>query len=234
MRALVVAHDHISPLGPIGKQLECRGYELEHFLAIPREHFDMPAITVDFPDFTAYDAVVVLGAIWSVYDEATIGAWIHDEIAQVRAADAAGVPVLGICFGGQVLAAAHGGSVERSAHAEIGWTDVHTVDGSVVPPGPWFQWHFDRWVTPPDAELLASNGTAPQAFALRRNLAVQFHPELTGASLLGWLENGGYASARAAGFDPGMMLTETDRLEPEAAERAARLVDGFLDRIAMR
>ncbi len=234
MRALVVAHDHTSPIGPIGEQLERRGYQLEHFLAIPAEHFDAPGIAVDFPDFTAYDAVVVLGAIWSVYDEATIGAWIHDEIAQVRAADAAGVPVLGICFGGQVLAAAHGGSVERAAHAEVGWTDVHSVDESVVPGGPWFQWHFDRWVTPPDAELLASNGAAPQAFALRRNLAVQFHPELTGASLLGWLDNGGYAGARAAGFDPGMMLTETDRLQADAAGRAALLVDGFLDRIAPR
>ena len=158
----------------------------------------------------------------------------HDEIEQVRAADTAGVPVLGICFGGQVLAAAHGGSVERAAHAEIGWTDVHSVDVSVVPHGPWFQWHFDRWVTPPDAELLASNGAAPQAFALRRNLAVQFHPELTGASLVGWLENGGFAGAREAGFDPGMMLTETDRIQADAARRAALLVDGFLDRIAVR
>jgi GMP synthase-like glutamine amidotransferase len=234
MRALVVAHDHTSPLGPIGEQLERRGYELEHFLVIPREHFAAPGISVAFPDFTAYDMVVVLGAIWSVYDEATIGSWVKDEIEQVRAADSAGVPVLGICFGGQLLAAAHGGSVERSPQPEIGWTDVHSVDESIVPAGPWFEWHFDRWTLPPGAEELASNGAASQAFALRRNLAVQFHPELTGASLLGWLENGGYAGARAAGFDPGLLLTETDRLGADAATRAGLLVDGFLDRIGPR
>jgi len=234
MRALVVAHDHVSPLGPIGDQLERRGYDLDHFLAIPREHFSAPGISVDFPDFTAYDAVVVLGAIWSVYDAETIGSWVQDEIKQVQAADAAGVPVLGICFGGQLLAAAHGGSVERAPRAEIGWTDVHSVDEDLVPGGPWFEWHFDRWTMPEGARELASNGAAPQAFALRRNLAVQFHPELTAASLLGWLENGGYAGARAAGFDPGLLLTETDRIAADAAARAARLVDGFLDRIASR
>ena len=234
MRALVVAHDHVSPTGPVGDQLTRRGYALEHFLAIPREHYAAPGIQVDFPDFTAYDAVVVLGAIWSVYDEATIGSWIGDEIKQVQAADAAGVPVLGICFGGQVLAAAHGGAVERSARPEIGWTDVHSSDPDLVPEGPWFQWHFDRWRTPPEAEVLASNAAATQAFALRRNLAVQFHPELTGASLLGWLENGGYEGARAAGFDPGQMLEETERLSAGAAVRAARLVDAFVDRIAVR
>lgn len=234
MRALVVAHDHVSPLGPIGDQLERRGYDLDHFLAIPREHFSAPGISVDFPDFTAYDAVVVLGAIWSVYDAETIGSWVQDEIKQVQAADAAGVPVLGICFGGQLLAAAHGGSVERAPRAEIGWTDVHSVDEDLVPGGPWFEWHFDRWTMPEGARELASNGAAPQAFALRRNLAVQFHPELTAASLLGWLENGGYAGARAAGFDPGLLLTETDRIATDAAARAARLVDGFLDRIASR
>ena len=234
MRALVVAHDHTSPLGPIGEQLERRGYELDHFLAIPAEHFTAPGIAVDFPDYASYDLVVVLGAVWSVYDEELIGSWVRDELEQLRTADAAGVPVLGICFGGQLLAAAHGGSVERAPRPEIGWTDIHTDDEAIVPTGPWFQWHFDRWVTPPEAEELASNAVGPQAFVLRRNLALQFHPELTAASLMGWLENGGYAGARAAGFDPGVLLAETDNLAADAAHRAALLVDGFLDRVATR
>ena len=233
MRALVVAHDHVSPIGPIGEQLERRGFTLEHFLAIPPEHFGAPGITVDFPDFTAYDAVVVLGAIWSVYDEATIGAWIHDEIAQVRAADAAGVPVLGICFGGQVLAQAHGGAVERAPRPEIGWTDVASTEEDLVASGPWFQWHFDRWVTPPAARLVASSAAAPQAFALRRNLAVQFHPELTASSLAGWLGNGGDTGARAHGHDPERLVAETALLVERNQERAAALVDAFLDRVAV-
>jgi GMP synthase-like glutamine amidotransferase len=189
-------------------------------------------VTTTLPDFTAYDAVVVLGAPWSVYDDETIGTWIHDELKQVQAADAAGVPVLGICFGGQVLAQAHGGSVERAERPEIGWTDVASTEGDLVASGPWFQWHFDRWVTPPQARLVASSAVAPQAFVLRRNLAVQFHPELTPSSLAGWLGNGGDAGARALGFDPALLVEETDLLAERNRERAAALVDAFLDQVA--
>ncbi|WGL51937.1 gamma-glutamyl-gamma-aminobutyrate hydrolase family protein [Nocardioides sp. BP30] len=232
MRALVVAHDHVSPVGPIGDQLERRGYRLEHFVVVGAEQYATPAVTTAFPDFASYDAVVVLGAPWSVYDDATIGTWVHDEIKQVQAADAAGVPVLGICFGGQLLAQAHGGSVQRAQRPEIGWADVASTDEELVASGPWFQWHFDRWTTPPEARPVASNAAAPQSFVLRRNLAVQFHPELTPSSLAGWLDNGGDAGARAAGFDPERLVQETELLAARNEQRAAALVDAFLDRVA--
>jgi GMP synthase-like glutamine amidotransferase len=232
MRALVVAHDHVSPAGPIAEQLERRGYTLEHHLVVPQEHFHSPGVEAAFPDFTAYDAVVLFGAIWSVYDDTVIGTWLHDELKQVQAADASGVPVLGICFGGQLLAHAHGGSVQRAERHEIGWVDVTSEDEDLVASGPWFQWHFDRWNAPAQARPIATSADAPQAFALRRNLAVQFHPELTEASLLGWLENGGYAGARAAGIDPATLVAQTARLAAGNRERAHRLVDAFLDKIA--
>jgi GMP synthase-like glutamine amidotransferase len=232
MRALVVAHDHVSPAGPIAEQLERRGYALDHHLVVPAEHFANPGIETAFPDFTSYDAVVLFGAVWSVYDHDAIGTWLHDELKQVQAADAAGVPVLGICFGGQLLAQAHGGSVQRAERPEIGWVDVRSDDEDLVASGPWFQWHFDRWNAPAEARPIAVSAHAPQAFALRRNLAVQFHPELTEASLLGWLENGGYENARAAGVDPETLVAETAGLAARNRERAHRLVDAFLDKIA--
>jgi GMP synthase-like glutamine amidotransferase len=232
MRALIIAHDHVSPVGPIGDQLERRGYELEHFLVVPEERFATPDVTTTLPDFTSYDVVVVMGAVWSVYDHETIGSWIHDELKQVQAADSAGVPVLGICFGGQVLAQAHGGSVERAPRPEIGWTDVTSTDEDLVASGQWFQWHFDRWVTPPEARVVATNAVAPQAFVLRRNLAVQFHPELTPSSLAGWLGNGGDAGARANGYDPERLVAETALLAASNERRAAALVDAFLDHVA--
>jgi GMP synthase-like glutamine amidotransferase len=232
MRALVVTHDHVSPVGPIGEQLVRRGYTLEHHLVVPAERFESPDVEPDFPDFTTYDAVVVMGATWSVYDDATIGSWVHDELKQLEAADAAGVAVLGICFGGQLLAQAHGGSVERAERHELGWTQVDSNDETLVASGPWFQWHLDRWTTPPDARLVASNAAAPQAFVLRHNLAVQFHPELTPDSLQGWLANGGAAFARALGVDPEDLVAETARLAEANRERAHRLVDAFLDHIA--
>ena len=75
---------------------------------------------------------------------------------------------------------------------------------------------------------VARNAAASQAFVLRRNLAVQFHPELTTTMLAGWLGNGGSEKAASAGLDPEKLLTETRQREDAARDRAHRLVDGFL------
>src|SRR6478736_6467549 len=112
MRVLVIQHDHSSPIGPVGERFADRGYDVVTHAVVAEEHFTSPGVTTDFPDFTSFDAVVPMGAPWSTYDVATVGTWVLPELEQLRAADAAGVPVLGICFGGQLLAEAHGGTVQ--------------------------------------------------------------------------------------------------------------------------
>ncbi len=52
--------------------------------------------------------------------------WLQPEIAWVREAVDRDIPVLGICFGGQLLARALGGSVAPGPKAEIGWTPIHS------------------------------------------------------------------------------------------------------------
>lgn len=131
-----------------------------------------------------------------------------------------------------MLATVLGGSVARSDAPEIGWTDVFSTDPDVVPEGPWFQWHLDRWALPPEARELATNPAASQAFTLRRNLAVQFHPELTSSMLAGWLGNGGAAAAVTMGADVDALVAETATREEDARRRSHQLVDGFLDRVA--
>ncbi len=227
MRLLVIQHDHASPLGPVAERFVERGFDLTMHPVVPEVSFLEPGVQTEFPDFTRFDAVVPMGAPWSAYDE-IIGSWVSPEIAQLRRADEAGVPVLGICFGGQLLAEAHGGSVIPSSTPEIGWADVDSDDEALVPSGPWFQWHYDRWELPRDAHEIARNVAASQAFALRSNLAVQFHPELTSSMLAGWLGNGGSDKAASAGLDPEELLTETRQQEEAARVRAHRLVDGFL------
>jgi len=234
MKLLVIQHDHASPLGHVAERFVERGFDLTMHTVVPEESFATPGVDTQFPDFTDFDAVVPMGAPWSTYDHELIGSWVVPELEQLRAADRAGVPVFGICFGGQLLATALGGSVGRSATSEIGWYDVHTDDQDVVPAGPWFQWHYDSWQLPPDARELARNTSSSQAFVLRRNLAVQFHPELTSTMLAGWLGNGGDGKARAAGFDTDELVRETRAREAEARLRAHRLVDGFLDSVASR
>lgn len=232
MRALVLQHDHLSPPGAIGERLTDYGYDVEEYLVVPADRFQSPNVDTPIPDLTAYDAVVIMGAAWSVYDDASIGAWVHREIDAVAAADRAGVPVLGICFGGQVLAATHGGLVERSPAPEIGWHAVSSDDDALIPGGEWFQWHFDRWRLPPGSTEVARNASASQGFVLRRNLAVQFHPELATDALIGWLDNGGGTEARAAGYDVEALIEATREREADAAVRARRLVDSFVRTVA--
>ena len=179
MRALFVQQDHVSPTGPVGDRFRHHGYEVVELLVVPPDRFASPDVEVAFPDPREFDVIVPMGAPWSVYDEATIGSWIGAEIAFLRDAHEAGVPVLGICFGGQALAAALGGSVQRAREPEIGWYDVDSDDPTLVSDGPWFQWHYDSFTAPPGSTTFASTSVGPQAYVIGRSLGLQFHPELT-------------------------------------------------------
>ncbi len=231
-KLLVIQHDHTSPLGPIAERFVDRGYDLTMHQVVPEASFRTPGVTTTFPDFTDFDAIVPMGAPWSTYDHELIGSWVLSEVEQLQRADEAGVPVMGICFGGQLLATSLGGAVRGSSVPEIGWHDVSSDDESLVPNGPWFQWHHDRWELPLDAREVARNDSSSQAFVLRRNLAVQFHPELTSTMLAGWLDAGGAHEVREAGLDPETLVTSTLAREAEARLRSHRLVDGFLDLVA--
>jgi adenosylmethionine-8-amino-7-oxononanoate aminotransferase len=77
----------------------------------------------------------------------------HETVRRARGgADVGGGPARrpgpGLCFGGQMLARVIGGEVYRSDDSEIGWLPVRSSDASLVPEGPWFQWHFDTFTLP--------------------------------------------------------------------------------------
>ena len=204
------------------------GFDTTSFTVVPPDRVSTPAIDVTFPDPLNYDVVVPLGARWAAYDEQLRDGWVADEMELVRTADAAGVGVLGVCFGGQLVAQAHGGSVARSSDPEIGWYPVESDKPDVIPGGPWFQWHYDRFEPPPGATRLARNERANQAFVVGRTVGLQFHPELDGPLLEAWLDNDG-AEAKALGIDLDQLRAETERLQPDAARRLHALVRGFLE-----
>lgn len=226
-RLLVIGHDYLSA-GGIEERFAQRGYAVEKVQVLPPDRFDDPGVDFDFPNPRDYDAVLVLGARWSVYSDA-VASWVKPELEMLRTADEAQVPVFGICFGGQVLAQAHGGDVVASPAPEIG---PHVVSGVPAVAGIWTQWHLDRFVPPSDATVVGVNAAAPQAFVLRRNLAVQFHPEVDAESVRAWVEDGGAEDARAKGLDPDVLLEHIKSLDPEIRVRAAALVDYFLDEVA--
>lgn len=228
MRALVIQHDHVSPHGPVGDRLTERLIDVVEHQVVPEEHFADPRVPASFPDVSEFDLVIPMGAPWAVYDVTL--PWVVPELELLREADRLGIPVLGICFGGQLLATAHGGSVSRAPQPEVGWVRIDSDEPELVTVGPWFQWHFDRWDVPPAAKEIARNDAASQAFVLRRNLALQFHPEATAGMLHGWLETGGADELRAIGLDPEEMYAATVAEEPAAVARTTALVDAFLDR----
>jgi GMP synthase-like glutamine amidotransferase len=214
MRVIVVRHHAIDDAGFIAAAFAARGAELSVHL-FPK---DGP-----LPALDGVDHVVILGAAWSVYEERVSG-WIGAELDWIRVADAAGIPVLGICFGAQALTTALGGQVERAARMEIGWTTVETIDPDLIEEGPWLEFHGDLCVPPPSARVLARNDLCVQAFSIGPHLAVQFHPEVDAAQLSRWLGDGGQAEAERAGQDPDKLIAQTEAEEPQAARRADRLV----------
>jgi GMP synthase-like glutamine amidotransferase len=212
--ALVLEHDQDAPAGLLGAWAAARGVELE-----------VVAAGSALPDPEGRPFLVSLGAEASAFDDTV--PWLAAERAVLDRALALGVPVLGICFGGQHLARALGGRVERAARAEVGWLDVETLAPDVVPAGPWLQWHRDRFTVPPGAELLARSPVGPQAFRQGPHLGVQFHPEVTPAIALDW------GRTYPASVTEGETTLEAVRRGGEAhaagaAERAHALFDAFL------
>jgi GMP synthase-like glutamine amidotransferase len=215
-RVIVVRHHDIDSPGFIADAFEARGAELPVHL-FPD---DGP-----LPAFESAGHIVVLGSVSSVNDP---DPWIAEELAWLRAADRAGVPVLGICFGAQALCAALGGRVEAMGYTELGWKVVDSADPELIPPGPWLEFHNDRCLPPPAATVLARNDAAVQAFRIGPHLAVQFHPEVDGPQLKRWLDAHTDNDAATLGIDPDQFLADTIREEPAARDRADRLVAAFL------
>lgn len=219
MRILVVANTADPETGYVGDALVARDAEL---VVVYREAADFPLAIGDF------DAVLSLGSESSVNDRDSV-AGIGAEADLLRQAHSIGRPVLGLCFGAQLLAHALGGTVNHSPSPELGWYAVETDVPDLIPPGPFVQWHYDRFTPPPGARELARSSAGSQAFVLGRSLGVQFHPEATVDVVRRWCKTGTAALARHD-VNGDTMIAESERQEAsgQARSRADRVVETFL------
>lgn len=174
------------------------------------------------PDPREYAFVASLG---SEISAAETDGWVPMEIAMLREAAAAEVPVLGMCFGGQALAVALGGGVEVMETPEIGWIPID-VDDPDIPGGPWLQYHHDRIKLPPGARELARSPAAPAAFRHGRHLGLQFHPEADAELVDRWARID--ARLSEGGVTVEDLAAQGAEFSPPALDHAHRLFDHWL------
>jgi GMP synthase-like glutamine amidotransferase len=222
--ALVVASAIDADAGFVGDRLQQRGYLLR---SVFRDGGGVPT-TIEAAGHP--DLVVLLGSEWSVHTPAERGS-LEAECALVRSARATQTPVLGLCYGAQVLAQAFGGSVTPAREPEIGFVEVETSDPALVPSGPWTAFHVDVLEPPADATVVARNECGVQAFVLPGALGVQFHPEVRPDVLADWSRRFPDL-VHDAGLQQAEMVARARDREDDSRTAAYALVDAFLSRMA--
>jgi GMP synthase-like glutamine amidotransferase len=230
-RILVLRHDTDSGLGSLEAPLRDAGLAIEvwesHVTAAP----SLPT--------TGYHGVIVLGGIVNP-DQDDEHAWLASERTTIEQALAAGIPTLGVCLGGQLLAQAAGGSAQASPHAEIGWFEIEATpalaEDELFSGFPErftsFEWHYYCFDPPPGATLLARGGAFNQAFRVGdRAWGTQFHIEVEAPSVHEWL---GIASEDvvAHGFHPEEIARRTVEVDAEHVALAHGLSARFAEVVA--
>ncbi len=186
MRALAVQNIECEPMGALEEAFSSRGFQIEYVRAWAGQ--PVP------PEPSGLDAVVILGGPMAVYEGGS--AAIDAEIRLAGAAIREDKPLLGICLGSQIIAAAAGARVYAGDIREVGWSEVElTADAASDPlfsampsPLPVFQLHGDTFDLPPGAVRLAGGSAyANQAFRIGANVyGLQFHVEVTPELLGEW------------------------------------------------
>jgi len=232
MRALVIAHEPDGPARQVEIRLLERGFDVDTHIVT--HEYDKPNQATPWPNADEYDLVLPMGSVRSLTRKDEIDSWVHVELALLRDLHQAGTPMLGVCFGGQLLADALGGSVEVAPVTEIGWFDIQAADGAENPAGsgPWKEWHHDRFTAPPEAQILAVNDNATQLFRLGTTVGTQFHPEVDVTHISAWLDACDDAYLAEHGTDRQQILAQVTEHEERNIQQCHAFVDWFLDEVA--
>jgi GMP synthase (glutamine-hydrolysing) len=227
---LAVRHVAFEDLGLLGPLVSARGYDIRYHDA-GIERFDAGTLL-------APDLVIVLGGPIGAYECETYP-FVTDEIAAVAARLRANKPILGICLGAQMMAAALGARVAPGPAKEIGYAPLTlTAAGrsSVLAPlgsSPVLHWHGDNCDLPAGCERLASTAPCPvQAFSRTpTQLALQFHLETDPARLETWLV-GHTVELGKAGIDPRELRDEAQKFGPALRQAGSKVLSVWLEAVA--
>lgn len=184
----VLVLQHMSDDGPahLGAWLHREG--------IAFDVFDTEAGQAYPSSVSGYRGLAVLGGAMSANDD--LPSLRHAERLILEAMHD-GIPVIGHCLGGQLMARALGAEVTASPAPEVGWHRIDVTSGAE--PTAWFgegaapmvfQWHYEAFSLPAGATPLAGNTACPhQAFSIGPHLALQFHVEVDITKVMAWTES---------------------------------------------
>src|SRR5438132_5078750 len=217
---VIVRNEDPDPGGTVLEELQAAGFDVQMLDAHRAQ---------TFPDPDDVAGMVVLGGAQHA-DDVTAHPYLLDERTFVHEATERGVPVLGICLGGQILALARGAGLRPSPVLEFGYTRIRpTPEGRRDPViSVWqegdrvFHWHEDTFDLPEGATLLLESEQVPnQAFRYGEAAwGLQFHPEVTRAVIDGWLEVAGETESKWG--KTAQQIREEGRLYLADEEKRAR------------
>ena len=180
MRLVVLQHCPVTPVGLVGETAAARGAQIRTLF--PHEGDLLPG------NLAELEGLIVLGGPMHAADDAGYPAF-QGILSLIRACDAEGIPVLGLCLGAQLIARAFGGRVYRFGGLEVGYPPVFLTTAGRTDPlfrgmaatQHVMQMHEDTFDLPAEAVLLISNERCPnQAFRVGvSTYGIQAHPEVT-------------------------------------------------------
>lgn len=216
---LVLQHEAVERPCRVGQALENA--------SIPQRVLMTPDGELASVDLAACRGLVVLGGSMGVGD-ARATPWLAHELRLIESAVNAGVPILGICLGSQLLAHVLGGGV-TTGDWQLGWGDValtkagqnDPVFGALPATFPALHWHHDWLVAPRSAQVLAHDAGC-QAFRVGRSLGMLCHLEADDRQVTAMAAAFGDDLSEAAVTEDDL-IADTARRDPHAADLAGAL-----------
>ena len=198
-RILVIQHNLDDHLNELAAPLISAGIDITAW--------DVERTEAPTTDISQFDGIVSLGAIAGVLEEAE-HAWMPVERKMFEQALELELPLLGICFGSQLLASAAGAEVYKVHTPEVGWTKVEMrsdapqdkVMAALGSAPEVFHFHYDTFDLPAGAELFGVTGDIKQAFKVGpKAWGMQFHIEVGIAAMYSWFATYGREFDKLAG-----------------------------------
>ena len=193
--------------------------------------------SANLPVLESFDLLIIMGGPMSVNDEKKHH-WLHAEKNFIEGAINHGKQVLGVCLGSQLIANVLGSKVYPNKHKEIGWFPVRmnaNAENTLLHFFPkefiTFHWHGDTFELPAGAVHIAQNeATLYQAFTYGDNVAaLQFHPEMTRASMKEMLKDGSSELTPSKYVQTAEQILANLRYADESNELLNKLLDEMVE-----